>query len=606
MPRVKRSTIDTIRQQVSLVDVVGPYSNLKRAGSNYKGLSPFTQEKTPSFFVNPSKNVYTCFSSGNSGDIFHFVQQKENLTFYEAIEVLAKRYNIKIEYEDDGTPPEKASLRKELFEIHEIATEYYHQKLLEDTPEAQKMRSYWTEQRAFPLEVAVDYKIGLAPANDAGLIRTLIEKKCSPQAIKEAGLLYVRDYDRDLSNTRPRFRGRLMIPIRDVQGRVVAFTARQTELTPQDDASREAKYINSPETPIFVKSYILFNLERARLHLQDDNPLIFVEGQLDAIRCWHAGIKNAVAPQGTAVTDGQLSLARRYVAHIDCLLDGDNAGQKASMRILPIAFKAGLEVRFLQLPAGSDPDELLAKSGQQAIDDLRQQAMTSIQFAVHSLIGDRPLNPRQKSEAIKQIFQCIQQTDSAIVKDAYLNELAQITKIERYTLDADFAKQKPLSAPQPTTEKKGQENFSDKLTSSEYVLLFIALNDEELASKIAEQLNPEWIKTNHTEGRLLARIMEEHRERLWEGINYCEHLFEDENERNYFYRVINEDFFYEEPVKEANINLKKIFLDYFNRERSKIDNQLLNTPKTDAATIRELHRKRKDIRILIQNPPRLN
>lgn len=608
MPRIKRSCIDDIRQKVNLLDVAGSYSQLKRAGSNYKGLSPFSQEKSPSFFVNPEKNVFTCYSSGNAGDLFHFVQQKENLTFYEAVEVLAKRYNINLEYEDDGssTKGHNPHSKKELFDIHEIATDYYHQRFLEDTPSAEQMRQYWTEQRAFPMEVAEDFKIGLAPAKDSGLIERLKKKGFSRQAINDCGLFYLRDYDRDLNDVRPRFRGRLMIPICDVQTRVVAFTARQTELTPEDDHSRDAKYINSPETPIFFKSYMLFNLDRARQNVQDDQPLILVEGQLDAIRCWHCGIKNAVAPQGTAITDNQMTLIRRYTTQVDCLLDGDRAGQKAALRMLPIALKAGLEVNFIPLPAGSDPDQLLTEQGPEHFRSLQQQGVTSMQFAVDYLIKDKDLNPRQKAESLKQIYQIIQQSDSAIVRDAYVDELAKITKIERSTLESDFKTLKPVENRELKKEVKSQEYSSDKLTKAEYVLLFIALNDDELASKIAEQLNPEWINTHHKEGRILARVMEEFREGLWEGVGHCDHLFEDDQERIYFYQVLNEEFFYEDPLREANINLKKIFLNFFNEEKSRLDTQFINTPKSESDTIREIHQKRVEIRNILKSPPTVN
>lgn len=607
MPRIKRSCIDDIRARVSLVDVASSYTDLKRAGSSYKGLSPFSNEKSPSFFVNPTKNVFSCFSSGNAGDVFHFIQLKENLNFNEAIETLAKRFNVKIDYEDDGTPPEKISLRKELFELHEVAVEYYHQCLLADQPNAAQMREYWTVGRNFSMDIAADFKIGFAPQQDAGLLKALKNKRFSAEAIRQCGLLYVNDYDRDANKARPRFRGRLMIPIRDVQGRPIAFTARQTPLTPEDDPSREAKYINSPETPIFQKSHLLFNLDRARKDIKPGDSFLMVEGQLDAIRCWTSGFKTAVAPQGTAITEQQLMLMRRYTTQINCLLDGDSAGQKAALRMLPLSLKAGLEVSFIPLPPGADPDEILVQEGSEKLTELIAEPKQAMNFAVQSLMPPgKTHSARETAEALSQVFQIISQSDSAIVKSAYLNELSQITKIERSTLESDFRKLQARGGSNPDIPQESQEKYSDKLTTTEYMLLFIALNDNELALKIAETINPEWVNTNKTEGRLLARIIGEINADEWEGTDNLDQLIEDDEERNYAYRLLNEEFLYEEPLREANRNVQKLFFDFYNEEKKQVEIQLTNVPKSEKDSIRELYQKRIELRNITNCPPTID
>ncbi|GHC11233.1 DNA primase [Cerasicoccus arenae] len=363
MPRIARSCIETIRQQVSLVDVAGAYTQMKRAGAQWRGLSPFNTEKTPSFYVHPEKNVFHDYSSGNAGDLFRFVMLKENLGFNDAIEFIASRYNVPLEYDNDGAPPERASLRKELFTLHEVAVDYFHRAFFADHPEAEFIRQYWTEKRHFPIEVAREFKIGLAPSNGDGFVKYIVDKGFSMEALKACGLLYIFDNARDASRARARFRGRLMIPIRDIQGRVIAFTARQTDLTPDDDSSKEAKYVNSPETPIFYKSGVLFGLDHARQHIDESKAFVLVEGQLDCLRCFEQGVHTAVAPQGTAITEQQLGLLRKYTPKLEVLLDGDRAGQKGAMRMLPLALAAGLEVYFLPLPTGLDPDDLLRDGG---------------------------------------------------------------------------------------------------------------------------------------------------------------------------------------------------------------------------------------------------
>src|ERR1019366_8473313 len=220
-------------------------------------------------------------------------------------------------------------------------------------------------------------------------------------AIRQCGLFFVRDGAMlALGSLKPRFRGRLMIPIRDHQGRVVAFTARQTTLTPAGDPARAAKYVNSPETPIFTKSQLLFNLDRARTAVGEGRPFVLVEGQLDAMRCWQVGLKTAVAPQGTSITDGQLGLLRRYHSQVECFFDSDAAGQKAALRMLPMAIKAGLEVRFLTLAGDAkvDPDLLFLERGLAAYDEVRRGARSAMAFACGAILPDPAgASPEQKS-----------------------------------------------------------------------------------------------------------------------------------------------------------------------------------------------------------------
>ena len=360
MPRLKESCKQDLKLRISIVDVVARVATPRRAGGNrFKALCPFHQEKSPSFHFNADKGFYKCFGCGKAGDIFTFVQETEGLNFTEAVETLAQRFNVPLEYEEGGGGPsrEERSLRQELFDLHEFATEHFHQALKGPGEAAAWMRDYWVKDRRFTAELADEFKIGLADATGGGLGAAVMRKKFSEAAIRQCGLFFIyEDQAITLHSLRPRFRGRLMIPIRDHQGRVVAFTARQTKLTPEDDPAREAKYVNSPETPIFTKGNLLFNLDRARAHAGEGKPFVMVEGQLDALRCWSVGLKTAIAPQGTSITEGQLILLRRYHTELECLFDSDGAGQKAALRLLPLALKTGIEVRFLTLDGAGKVD----------------------------------------------------------------------------------------------------------------------------------------------------------------------------------------------------------------------------------------------------------
>ena len=287
MASIKPTCIRDLKLRVNIADVVSRTVALKKAGSRLRGLCPFHNEKTPSFNVDADKGFYKCFGCGKAGDIISFVRETEQLSFTEAIEALGQRFGIVIEYEEGSGPSkEDRSLRQEIYDIHEQAADFYYEQFKLTNPAGDYMRNYWVEKRKFPIELADEFKIGVSPVEENALGMRLWKRKYSEEALRQCGLFFVRDGSIITPNSlRPRFRGRLMIPIRDHQSRVVAFTARQTELTPKEDPSYEAKYVNSPETPIFVKGQLLFNLDRARTEVSDEKPFLMVEGQLDALRC---------------------------------------------------------------------------------------------------------------------------------------------------------------------------------------------------------------------------------------------------------------------------------------------------------------------------------
>lgn len=608
MPRIKRSCIEDVRQRVSLVDVAGAYTQMKRAGAQFRGLSPFNPEKTPSFYIHPEKNVFMDYSSGNAGDLFRFIQLKENLNFQEAIESIAQRYGIQLDYEDDGTPPERISLRKELFELHEAAADYFHRCFKADKPEALAMREYWTGQRGFPIELADEFSIGFSPPDGAPFISFLQKKSFSIEALRESGLLYLRDYDKDLSRARARFRGRLMVPIRDVQGRIIAFTARVTEQTPKDDPSHEAKYINSPETPIFIKSHVLFGLERARRELSDGDPLVMVEGQLDCLRCWQVGIRNAVAPQGTAITEHQLSLARRYTGHLECLLDGDAAGQKAALRMLPLALSAGLEVSFLQLPERQDPDDLLRDGGKDALEGLRDKALSAMEFATKALLPEpEKAGARDKAEALDKIYAILRECDSAVARDAYLAEISRIVQVEPGAVRQDFAALRGEKAQakligSTSGTRRGPEN--QKLTCVEGDLLSLFLHFPELSPKLTQVIDVEWINGNRQEGAILARLLSAQEAGECHGHENIEELLENDDEKNIIYRLLAESPKVEDLIDTANDCLRRLMSRFLAERKKTLEVAILN--ETDTERRQALFNERHHLRQLQASPPQLD
>jgi DNA primase len=545
MPVIKPSCVRDLKLRANIVDVVSRVATLRRAGARFKALCPFHNEKTPSFNVDPNQGFYKCFGCGKAGDIISFVRETEQLSFTEAVETLGRRFGIAIEYEEGSGPTrEERSLRQELYDLHEQAADFYHE-AFKGGGIGEKLRAYWTEQRRFPLELAAEFKIGAAAPDDAGLASRLLQHRFSEDALRQCGLFFIRDGAPLRPETlRPRFRGRLMIPIRDHQGRVVAFTARQTPLTPGDDPSSEAKYVNSPETPIFTKGHLLFNLDRSRTQVGPGKPFVLVEGQLDALRCWQVGLRTAVAPQGTAITEGQLNLLRRYHPEIECFFDSDSAGQKAALRLLPLALKTGLEVRFLRLEGAEklDPDLLFLERGLAAYQQVRDGALSAMGYLRHhALPRPEEATPETTARAVEQIYEVIASADSEVLQQQLLAEVAPAIgawRILPHVFQADFAK---------FARRRAGRSFASQASGAppagaagpghppaitpEQHLLIVCLHHEEMGKALSTVLPHDWIDTGHPAGVLLNRFLGEFEHGEWPGRDHLDPLLTNAEEK---------------------------------------------------------------------------
>ncbi len=608
MARLAQRSIEALKHQVNLVDVVSPYVQLKRAGKSWKGLSPFTQEKTPSFYVHPDRGFYKCFSSGEGGDLFSFVMKQENLEFIEAVEFIAKKFNITLEYEEGGPTREQVSLRKQIFELHELATTWFHRHFME-SPEAAPVRDYWQTQRGFSMETAQELKIGYAPAARNALALYCKERGVSTAAMHQSGLFFARDNESNHEYFKSRFRGRLMIPIRDVQGRAVAFTARQLAQTPEDDPAREAKYVNSPETQIFHKGRILFGMDHARTHLKEGGSFLLVEGQLDAIRCWSVGLHTAVAPQGTAITDEQLHLLRRYdPAMVECLLDGDSAGRKAALRALPLAFKAGLEFRFLLLPEKADPDDLLRQHGAAALEPLRVASRGAIELAVsESLPQDRAPTTHEKTTAMRNVFELLRHVPSEVAREDYIQLAARLVNVDPMAALRDFTKATLSEMPPPgsrnATAAAAPPPRDPLLTQATWELLWLVSHFPEYGQPLAEIIDYEWINTFSPAGRLLVRILAEIREGLIEDATKIENLIETVEDRQLLAEIHTRDLHVEEPKTQIEVCLKTLYRNYLNARKKQLEQRIANAdPSSDEqlGLMREVSTIRKTLATPLQ------
>ncbi|HTJ77756.1 MAG TPA: DNA primase [Rariglobus sp.] len=620
MPVIKPTCLRDLKVRVNIVDVVSRVATLKKAGSRFKGLCPFHNEKSPSFHVDPDKGFYKCFGCGKAGDVITFVRETEQLSFTEAIETLGKRFGVPIEYEEGSGGPsrEERSLRQEIFDIHETAAEHYHQIFKGTSSTGDWMRAYWTDKRRFTHELADEFKIGAAEPADASLGAALLKKKYSEEALRQCGLFFVREGAiLGLGSLKPRFRGRLMIPIRDHQGRVVAFTARQTDLTPQDDPAREAKYVNSPETPIFTKGNLLFNLDRARTQVGEGKPFVLVEGQLDALRSWSVGLKTAIAPQGTSITEGQLVLLRRYHTQVECFFDGDGAGQKAALRFLPMALKAGLEVRFLGGATDTkiDPDLLFLERGLAGYDEVRKDALSAMAFACRALLPTpETATPEQKARVAQELHALIHNAESEVARSQFLAEASQLLRLPLSALQKDFEAQRVRlnrqQAARPAMQASAEDAVVPESTTatkdtSEHHLLLMVLHYESLGRPLSLTLPHDWIDQTHPAGVLLNRFLAEFEQESWPGRDHLETLLESQEERALVASMLFESPKVDDPYKVVNEALRQIQARTLEPRVRQIELALANAHADSNVDANSLFKELLDIKRLLRAPLRL-
>ncbi len=608
MPVIKPSCVRDLKLRVNLADVISRVVALKKAGgARLKGLCPFHNEKTPSFNVDADKGFYKCFGCGKAGDAITFVRETEQLSFTEAVEALGQRYGVAIEYEEGAGPSrEERSLRQELFDLHDTAAVHFNEAFRAAGPAGDFMRAYWVNDRRFTLELAEEFKIGAAASDGGGLGGAIMKRKYSEEALRQCGLFYIRDDAMiTVGALRPRFRGRLMIPIRDHQGRVVAFTARQTAQTPEDDPSREAKYVNSPETPIFTKGHLLFNLDRARTAVGEGKPFVMVEGQLDALRCWSVGLKTAVAPQGTSITDGQLALLKRYHPEVECFFDSDAAGQKAALRMLPMALKAAIEVRFLTFggDAKVDPDLLFLERGIAAYEEVRKGALSAMAFACRALLpSPGSASSEQRARAAQAVLGIISAAESDVSRAAFVSEAAGLLGLPASALQSDLrrhssrAEQRPAApaaAPPRRPESPGD-------VSPEHDLLRLCLHFEQLGRPLSTAIPHDWIDQRQTAGVLLNRFLGELESGNWPGRDHLEMLMEGDDEKSLVASLLFDVPVIDDPFKVAREGIRRLRDRAIEPRIRQIELALASTPSDfnddSSSLLRELSALQRQLR----------
>ena len=427
---ITKNTIDKVFETARVEEVIGDFVQLRKAGSNFKGLSPFADEKTPSFMVSPVKQIWKDFSSGKGGNVISFLMEHEHYSYPEAIRYLAKKYNIEIE-ETEQTEEQKqqASERESLFLVSEYASKYFHDILLNAEKGKAIGLSYFKE-RGFTDETIETFQLGYALDDWDAFTQTAIKKGYQLEFLEKTGLTIVRE-----EKQFDRFKGRVLFPIHSMSGRVLGFGGRILS-----SEKKAAKYLNSPESEIYHKSKILYGIYHAKQTIAKEDNCFLVEGYTDVIQLYQSGIKNVVASSGTALTPEQIRLVSRLTQNITVLFDGDAAGIRASLRGIDLILEQGMNVKVVAFPEGEDPDSF-AKSHtlDQLKEYLNEKAQDFIQFKVSLLMEAAQNDPVKKAGLIRDIIVSIAKIPNHIQREVYIQECAKIMDISEKVLFSELA-----------------------------------------------------------------------------------------------------------------------------------------------------------------------
>ena len=422
---IDRETIGRIFDTADIVEVISDFVTLKKSGQNYKGLSPFTNEKTPSFFVSPSKGIYKDFSSGKGGNVVGFLMEHERLTYPEALRYLAKKFNIEIvEKEPTAEEVQQKNERESLLILTAYAQKYFTS-ILQNTPEGQSIAMAYFRERGFREDVIREFQLGYSPGQKDAFTRAALKEGYKLDFLIKTGLTIQKDnYQGD------RFHGRIIFPIHGLSGNVVGFGGRTMK---SDD--KMAKYINSPESEIYQKSRILYGLNFAKSAIVKKDRCYLVEGYTDVIGLHQAGIENVVSSSGTSLTSEQVRLVKRFSDNITIIYDGDEAGIKASIRGIDMILEEGLNVRVIPLPEGEDPDSWSKKlSAKEFAEYLKKNEQDFISFKTLLLMEEIEHDPVRKAGLINDVIGSISVIPDTVTRSVYIKECARMLDTEERIL----------------------------------------------------------------------------------------------------------------------------------------------------------------------------
>ncbi len=487
MSKISDRQLDDILQRCDITEIIAGYIPLKKAGRNFKALCPFHHEKSPSFVVSPDKQIFHCFGCGAGGDAFSFIMKSEHMEFPEAVKLLAEKVGVRIETEDDKASGDRQSAATVLYKLNELAAWYFHQNLIKET-EAQKARDYLVK-REISKESIVDFRLGFAPDLWDGLLKFLRSKKIKDDLLLNSGLLIKnaqgRIYDR--------FRNRLIFPIFNANGKIVGFGGRTIEAQGKSDQSQDKgpKYINSPETDIYIKSKNLYGFNLSKKFIQQEEYCIVVEGYLDFIVPFQSKVKNLVASLGTAFTHDHIRLLKRYTNNIVIVFDSDAAGQGAALRSLDLLIEEGMNVKIADLSEGFDPDLYVRRFGADQFRNRVNVAKTLFDYKLDLLLlkFDKE-SPEGKAQIAGIMLETIGRFKNAILRSSLIKNLAEALSLAEETVILELKKMNPQVHPFGNPGKiENLRKAGKKTKAAEKMLVSLMLENKEFIEQLKNKMH---------------------------------------------------------------------------------------------------------------------
>lgn len=446
---ISQKTIDKIFSTIRVEEIIGEYVQLKRAGTNFKGLSPFHEEKTPSFVVSPSKQIWKDFSSGKGGTAITFLMEIEGFTYPEALRHAAKKYGIEIEEDQVEYSEEQKKAQSEreiLYKIHEVANTFFQENLWE-TEEGKTIALSYFKERELHDDIIKKFQLGYSPEKKNAFTEYALAKGYEKEILEKSGISI---FPENSPNGIDRFRERVIFPIHSFSGRVLGFGARILKSN-----VKTAKYLNSPETEIYHKSNVLYGLNQSKQAISRENLCLLVEGYMDVISLHQSGIENVVASSGTALTTEQIKLIKRLTENVTILFDGDAAGIKASFRSIDMLLSEGMNIRVLLFPDGDDPDSFARKNPRDFVEDfIKNKAKDFIDFKAEILLKEANNDPIKKAEAIRDIVKSIGFVSNALKQEVYLKQVSTQFGLSEQSLFNELGVQKQVVQQQKPAEKR--------------------------------------------------------------------------------------------------------------------------------------------------------
>ena len=585
MARYSEEIINEVRQSNDIVDVISQYMHLKRSGRNFFGLCPFHNEKSPSFSVSPDKQIFHCFGCGVGGNVYTFVSKIEGIGFFETVQMLAERANIQLPTLENSVDTQKEILKDKVYKVNEFAAEYYHQNLYKSQS---KLGQEYVKKRQLSNETLKSYRIGYSGKFDE-LYQELKKQGFQETEILESGLVNKNEKGQYID----RYRNRLMFPICDIRGRVIAFGGRVL-----DDS--KPKYINSPENVVYSKGRHLFGLNVAKKG--DTKKLLIVEGYMDVISLHQRGITNVVAPLGTALTEQQGWLLRKNTEQIILSFDSDDAGLKAKARALEILGNMGCDIRVLNIEGAKDPDEYILKYGTARFNNLVEKALSVIEFNVKLLKKDLNLeNTNDKIKFLNEIAKLISKVENSIEREIYIEKIAKEYNISKEAIYGEVNKltykhtnsEKTLEKPKPVIlhKKQEQKEVSPAIKRRENTIISILLTadlsifevikqnirpedfQDEINSNIAKKLYEEFEKGNSNINGIIDTLEQEEQ-------NQITSIMADDYEIDNLEKAIDDimQIYEKEKLNKRKLEiLKKLENITDSNERKELEKELSNT-----------------------------